>query len=104
MKSPNILVNELPHYLNKRVIIYGYLISIKNTNTIHSDRMSFGTFLDLESNFLDTVHFPDVARKYRFHGRGVYKIEGIVREEFKYYTLEVSNMFKQPYIDDPRFM
>lgn len=97
-------VRKLPNHLNKRVTIYGYLVSIKNTKTIHSDRMNFGTFLDLEGDFLDTVHFPDVARYYRFKGRGVYKIVGFVREEFDYYTLEVSSMFKLPYVDDPRFV
>ena len=103
MENHHVLVKELPNYLNRKILIYGYLISIKNTHTVYDDRMSFGTFLDSEGEFLDTVHFPDAAKRFRFKGRGVYKIEGIVREEFDYYTLEVNRMIKQPYIDDPRF-
>jgi len=65
--------------------------------------MNFGTFIDIEGQFLDTVHFPQVAAKYPFMGRGVYLIKGKVVEEFEYYSIEAQEMSKLPYITDPRF-
>ena len=65
--------------------------------------MYFGTFLDIEGDFIDTVHFPPVAARYPFRGRGVYTLTGNVMEEFGYYTLEVEKMVKETYIDDPRY-
>jgi len=58
--------------------------------------MYFGTFLDEEGYFLDTVHFPEVARQYPFRGPGIYAIKGKVVEEFKYMSLEVTAMEKLP--------
>ena len=65
--------------------------------------MDFGTFIDRDGEFLDTVHFPPVAKKYPFRGRGIYRIVGRVVEEFGFYSIEVVSMEKEKYIDDPRF-
>lgn len=56
--------------------------------------MHFGTFIDQEGHFIDTVHFPDVAKKYPFRGPGIYAIKGKIVEEFKYVSLEVMAMEK----------
>ncbi len=100
---PRLRKCDLQKCLNKIVEMVGYLISVKNTGTSKGERMNFGTFTDIEGHFLDTVHFPDVARRYPFIGRGVYLIKGKVVEEFEYYTIEVIEMSKLPYISDPRF-
>jgi len=65
--------------------------------------MNFGTFIDFEGQFIDTVHFPPVAAKYPFRGRGVYAITGKVVSEFGFLSIEVSKMIKQNYIPDPRY-
>jgi DNA polymerase-3 subunit alpha len=65
--------------------------------------MHFGTFLDREVYFFDTVHFPPVSVKYPFRGRGVYLIRGTVTEEFDVYSIEVSFIEKLPLIEDPRY-
>lgn len=96
-------VRDFPGYLGKEIHISGYLIAIKNTRTSRADRMYFGTFLDHEGQFIDTVHFPPVAARYPFRGRGIYRITGKVVEEFDFYSLEVMSMKKLPYIDDPRY-
>lgn len=100
---PTLCTTGLPPFLNKEVEMVAYLISVKNTNTSKGDRMNFGTFIDLEGQFLDTVHFPIIAAKYPFIGRGVYLLKGKVVEEFEYYSLEVMEMKKLTYIPDPRF-
>jgi len=99
----NICTSDLPRYLGKRIDIMGYLIATKNTSTSTGKHMNFGTFLDQEGQFIDTTHFPIVAAKYPFKGRGVYRINGLVVEEFGFYSLEVISMYKLSYMPDPRF-
>ena len=40
------------------VTIEGYLIARKNISTKNEKTMHFGTFLDYDGDFIDTVHFP----------------------------------------------
>lgn len=100
---PKVTVADLPSFLNKTIEIAAYLITVKNTTTSKGDRMNFGTFIDINGQFLDTTHFPEVARKYPFKGKGVYLVKGKVVEEFQYYSLEAIQMEKLPYMPDPRF-
>ena len=96
-------VKELVHHINKRVCIYGYLVTVKNTNTANKKRMQFGTFTDRQGHFIDTVHFPNTASKYPFRGKGIYKIEGKVTEEFNFLTIEVTSMERMDLVTDPRY-
>jgi hypothetical protein len=50
--------------------------------------------IDREGNVFDTVHFPDVTRKYPFRGRGFYDVRGKVVEDFGVPSIEVSQMSK----------
>ncbi len=100
---PRLRVRDLPAHLNKIVTITAYLITVKNTGTSKGERMNFGTFIDIDGHFLDTTHFPNVASKYPFMGKGVYLIKGKVVEEFEFCSLEVIEMSKMAYIADPRF-
>ena len=54
---------ELPSKLNKHIKIFGYLITSKRTSTSKKEDMYFGNFLDEEGEFIDTVHFPPIAKK-----------------------------------------
>ncbi|HHC80967.1 MAG TPA: hypothetical protein ENK46_13880, partial [Flavobacteriia bacterium] len=54
-------------------------------------------------DFIDTVHFPPVAAKYPFRGRGVYMITGKVVEEFNCITIEVNAMYRLAMIEDLRY-
>ena len=87
----------------KSITVLGYLVTIKNTQTSKGQRMHFGTFLDRQGYFLDTVHFPPVAARYPFRGRGMYRIKGKVVEEFGFYSIEVEELHRVPYVDDPRY-
>lgn len=51
--------------------------------------MYFGTFIDMNGDWLDTVHFPDVNLNYPLSGKGFYSMKGKVVEEFGVYSLEV---------------
>lgn len=96
-------VEEMPAWLGKTVSILGYYVHKKNAITSRKEMMHFGTFLDINGFFLDSVHFPQVAKKYPFRGRGIYKITGKVVEEFGYYSLEAQAMELLPIIEDPRY-
>lgn len=65
--------------------------------------MLFGHFYDLQGDLLDTVHFPPSAKRYPFHGIGVYELQGCVTEAFGYFTLEVAFLRKINYIPDVRY-
>lgn len=65
--------------------------------------MYFGTFLDRDGHFIDTVHFPPIAVKYPFRGKGIYAITGKVLEEFGCINIEVVSLYKLPIIEDPRY-
>ena len=94
---------DLYHYKNRRITIEGYLITTKNTKTVNGKTMCFGTFLDRDGYFVDTVHFPPIAAKFPFRGKGVYTIAGRVMEEFECITIEVSAMYRLATIEDPRY-
>jgi DNA polymerase-3 subunit alpha len=61
--------------------------------------MHFGTFNDAHGEVFDTVHFPDITRKFPFRGRGFYSIRGKVVEDFGVKIIEVSWMDKLPLIN-----
>lgn len=87
----------------KTITIEGYLITLKNTKTTSGKIMHFGNFLDRDGDFVDTVHFPPVAAKFPFRGKGIYKITGKVVIEFDCVTIEVSSMEHLAVIEDPRY-
>ena len=87
----------------KSIQIAVYLVTVKKTITSNGKHMYFGTFLDADGEFVDTVHFPPVAQKYPFRGKAVYKITGKVTEEFDCINIEVSAMERLAMIEDPRY-
>ena len=85
---------EMKAFANKHFEIVAYLVTVKPTRTIKGDKMFFGTFIDHQGHFVDTVHFPDSAAKFPFRGYGCYVLRGKVAEEFGFYSMEVSSMLK----------
>ena len=94
---------ELSSKLGHFVVAYGYLVTVKETKTAKGDRMNFATFIDQNGDFLDSVHFPNVAKQFPFRGKGLYKIQGRVAEEFGFFSIEASALFKVAMIPDPRY-
>lgn len=88
----NLAASDLPLNVGRTIRIVGYLVHIKNTSTHKGDHMNFGTWLDMNGDWIDTVHFPDAAKKYRFQGPGCYLIQGKVTEEFGHISIEVEQM------------
>ncbi len=90
---------ELLSKIGKLISIMGYVVTTKNTGTVKGELMHFGTFYDHQGMVFDTVHFPDVARKYPFRGRGFYFITGEVTEDFGIPIIEVITMDKVPLVN-----
>lgn len=88
---------DFPALCGKVIELTGYFVTSKPTTTVKGERMMFGTFLDRNGDFLDTTHFPDVARRYPFRGKGCYRIRGRVVEDFGYHSIEVLQMHPVPY-------
>ena len=101
--SNDLMTKDFAKYCGKLVTIYAYLVARKNTTASGGKRMAFGTFLDQSGHFIDTVHFPQVATRFPFRGKGVYLITGKVVEEFGFYSLEVSKMERLAFVEDPRY-
>ena len=99
-KLPSTLkAKALKNSINQEVSIVGYLVNTKRTQTHKGERMYFGTFIDTEGHWIDTVHFPDIARKFPFTGGGCYHITGKVTEEYDFLTIEVSSLKRLAVID-----
>jgi len=98
-----IMACQMISFVGKKVRMLGRLVAFKNVGTSDNRLMQFGTFLDVQGNFFDTVHFPDSLQQYRFKGSGVYLLLGKIVEDFGFPSLEVEKMAKMPYKKDPRY-
>ena len=98
-----IVAKDLLNYVGKMVTVYGYYVTAKRTGTSKGELMYFGTFVDTNGDHIDTVHFPQSAKKYPFKGRGVYELTGKVTAEFDCVNIEIEKMEKLAIIQDPRY-
>ncbi|MGI9526807.1 MAG: DNA polymerase III subunit alpha [Weeksellaceae bacterium] len=101
--SHYMMAKDMPTYHGQMVNMLGYLVKRKVTKTSKGDYMFFGNFLDENGAWIDTVHFPPIAKKFPFRGDGIYYLYGKVVSEFDYISLEIHSMQRLPYIQDPRF-
>ena len=92
------VAGELIKKTGGKVSIAGYLVTIKNTYTKDGKLMHFATFYDRNGDVFDTTHFPPVAKRNPFRGRGFYMLRGKVVEDFGYPMIEVDRMDKMPMV------
>jgi DNA polymerase-3 subunit alpha len=97
-----IKAKDLKHHVNRTICIYGKLITAKGTKTSKGELMHFGTFLDIEGEVFDTVHFPKVAKKYSLAGNGVYLIRGKVMDDLGCLSIIADFVERQAIVSDPR--
>ena len=83
------LAKLFPLFVGKPVTLLAYLVHRKKTQTKSKQAMYFGTLIDKEGDWVDTVVFPVVAQQYPFTGPGCYVLHGKVVEEFGHLSLEV---------------
>ena len=86
---------ELHKHIGETVQIAGFLVHAKYVITMKKkERMYFGTFIDVNGCWIDTVHFPPSAKAYPFTGPGCYLINGKVTEELNHISIEVYKMHR----------
>lgn len=83
--------------------ILGYYVCKKDVRTSNQKMMAFGTWIDRKGHFFDTTHFPNFLKRFPFKGKGIYKIEGKVVDDFGFKSLEVIKMERLPYVKDERY-
>src|ERR1043165_6605503 len=92
----DILAKNLIDHVGKTVEMVGDFVDAKYVPTKKGTVMNFGTWLDVEGNFIDTVHFPQTLRHSPLKGAGLYLIKGKVVEEFGFPSIEVERMARLP--------
>ncbi len=98
-----IMAGDLALCEGRTVRMVGYYVCRKNVTTINRKLMNFGTWLDAQGRFFDTVHFPQALAAWPFSGPGCYLIMGKVVSDFGVPSVEVSKMARLPYISDSRY-
>ncbi len=83
---------DLKVHAGRTVRIVGYFVTVKPVRTKNGERMGFGTWLDGQGDFFDTVHFPRAYRRYPFRGIGCYLIRGKVEVDHGFPSIEVDRM------------
>ncbi len=99
-----IVAEDLPKCLGRMVTLVGYYVTRKDVRTVKKELMHFGTWLDREGRFFDTVHFPNYLKTSPFRGKGIYRIEGRAVEEFGFPSVEVVKMEKLAWREDGRYV
>lgn len=109
LKSPFLLLQDppkidtkaadLPALVGNTISILAYLVAVKHTVTSKKERMYFGTFIDSDGYWIDTVHFPPSAKSYPFTGNGCYLITGKVVKEQGFVSIDVASQYLLPRIN-----
>ena len=97
-----ITAKELVNFEGKTVRMVLDLVADKNVWTKSNKLMKFGTFLDLNGDFVDTVHFPPSLLHSPLKGYGLYLVEGKVQIEYNVPAIEVHRCARMPLKFDPR--
>ena len=97
-----LMAKEVMSRIGQKVRMLGRLVTIKYVRTVRKEIMHFGTFIDVQGEFFDTVHFPPSLKLYPFRGDGMYLILGKVVEEFGFPSIEVEKMAKMPIQANPK--
>ncbi len=93
---------DLINYVGQTIKMVGNYITHKTLRTSAGDTMAFGTFIDADGDFFDTVNFPPCLKKYPFKGWGIYLILGTVTEDFGVPGIDVIKMARLDVILDDR--
>jgi error-prone DNA polymerase len=98
-----ILAHEMKNYMHKKVRMVGYYVAKKDVRTSNAKLMNFGTWVDHNGKFFDSVHFPIQLDAYPFTGKGCHLMLGKMIHDFGFPSLEVEKMIRLPMMADPRY-
>lgn len=98
----DIFAEDFVNNEGKTIRIVGDFVAEKYVRTKNGEIMKFGTWFDVNGNFFDTIHFPQVLKQYPLYGTGLYLIEGTIQIEFGCPSLQVIRCARIPLKPDPR--
>ncbi|AZA84559.1 DNA polymerase III subunit alpha [Chryseobacterium indologenes] len=98
----NACADNMSLFAGQTVRIVAYMVAEKWVKTKTGKPMKFGTFLDNNGDFIDTVHFTQSLLKFPLRGKGLYLIEGRVTIEYGCPSIDVQRCAKMPIRPDPR--
>ncbi|MCX2574041.1 DNA polymerase III subunit alpha [Pedobacter sandarakinus] len=90
----DVMAADLHKHVGSSVRMVGNYVCEKTVRTVKNSKMWFGTFLDANGDFFDTVHFPNATPMYPFKGKGCYLILGKIVEDFGFQSVEVLKFAK----------
>ena len=100
---PHIKAKEMGQFTNQNVLLYGQLVSTRFNKTAQGKLMRLSTFIDIDGNYFDAVHFTDVVSLYPINGMGVYACYGKITNRFDFCSMNVVKSKKMSIAGDPRF-
>lgn len=98
----NANAQTLASFKGRQVRVVAILVTSKTVRTKNGTLMKFGTFIDLNGDFIDTVHFPQSLQKSPLRGKGLYLIEGKAVVDYDCPAIEVHRCALMPLRPDPR--
>ena len=98
----DICARDMPEYVNKKVIIYGDLVTTRYNTTSQGKRMRLSTFIDKHGTYFDAVHFTETVYTYPINGLGVYKCLGTITEKFDFCSMIILKSRKVKVKANPR--
>jgi hypothetical protein len=90
---------DIPVHVDQEITMLVYLVTTKYTQTLKGVPMNFGTWYDMDGEWVDTVHFPNSAANFPFRGPGCYVIKGKPINDFGFITIDVNYMERVPMRD-----
>jgi DNA polymerase III alpha subunit len=88
---------DFSNHIGKIITVICYYIAHKQVPTKNDDEMFFGTFVDPDLDWIDSVHFPDAAHKYPLESSGFYRLTGKVVADFGVCSIEANKMISVGY-------
>ena len=96
------LASDMKNFVNKNVVIYGSLVTTRFNKTHQGKLMRLSTFIDVNGDYFDAVHFTDVVDTYPINGLGVYACYGKITDRFDFCSMQIITSKKIALLNDPR--
>ena len=93
---------DMQKHKGRWVKMAGYLVTTKDLRAGNGEHMQFGTYWDQHGHTFYAIHFPDTARQSPLKGKGIYRLEGKIVEDFGVYNIEVKKVSRLALHPDPR--
>ncbi|RXJ44353.1 DNA polymerase III subunit alpha [Gelidibacter gilvus] len=97
-----VLASQMKDFIDEEILIYGSLVTTRFNKTSQGKLMRLSTFIDVNGDYFDAVHFTDVVDKYPVNGLGVYACFGKITDRFDFYSMNIVWSNKLTILSDPR--